>query len=112
MSICTPMSCRDRRLHAAGQGAGPDRGGPIVAWDGPPRREARAPAARPGAGPGERPSPEPNPRPRNGPPLGALLHLVPPDSPSMLTECGGQLWAKGLHPVQHRTCGDINIPLG
>ena len=31
-------------------GARPDRGGPMAAWDGPPRRDAQASAARPGAG--------------------------------------------------------------
>jgi hypothetical protein len=36
----------------------------------------------------------------------------PPHPPSMPTERGGQLRAKRLHPIQHRTCGDINITLG
>ena len=35
-----------------------------------------------------------------------------PHPPAMRTERGGELRAKGLHPVQHRAGGDINIPLG
>jgi hypothetical protein len=37
---------------------------------------------------------------------------LPPHSPSMPTEHGGQLGTKRLHPVQHRTCRHINVPLG
>jgi hypothetical protein len=33
-------------------------------------------------------------------------------SPSMRTECGGQLRAKRLHPVEHRAGRDINVALG
>jgi hypothetical protein len=36
----------------------------------------------------------------------------PPDPPSMRTECSSQLGAKRLHPVQHRTCRDIDVTLG
>jgi hypothetical protein len=32
--------------------------------------------------------------------------------PSMRTGRGGQLGAKGLHPVQHRPCHHLYVPLG
>jgi hypothetical protein len=35
-----------------------------------------------------------------------------PHPPSMRPERGGQLGAKGLHPVQHRAGRDINMTLG
>jgi len=37
---------------------------------------------------------------------------LPPDPPSVLSERGGQLGTKHLHPVEHRTCSDINVTLG
>src|SRR5262245_4783915 len=35
-----------------------------------------------------------------------------PNPPSILTERGGQLRAKGLYPVEHCTCCGIDVPLG
>ena len=35
-----------------------------------------------------------------------------PDLPSVLTERGGQLRTKRLHPVQHRSYRHIKVPLG